>query len=121
MKYLRSAGKPKPRVKNYDIPEESSKPVAKKPRKEFKQFPQVFMDLTIPPGEDEASNSRNQKMLSLEEKKVHPNKSTISVLMDRTFAFRRQDIMKSVRPVKEILTTFPSLKRLEQVLCIAHT
>ena len=116
MKYLRSSGKPKPRSKNpTNASEESSEPVAKKPRKEFKQFPQVFMELSIPPGEDEASNTRNQKVLVNEEKKAHPNKSTISVLMDRTFAFRRQDLMKFVRPVKEILASFPSLKRLEQV------
>ena len=117
MKYLRSSGKPKPRIINSTNTDESSEPVAKKPRKEFKQFPQVFKELSIPPGEDEASNSRNKKVLSLEEKKSHPNKSTISVLMDRTFTFRRQDLMKSVRPVKEILATYPSLKCLEQVAC----
>ena len=39
MKYLRSSGKPKPRIINSTNTDESSEPVAKKPRKEFKQFP----------------------------------------------------------------------------------
>lgn len=110
MKYLRNSGKTKAVVKLEEGP------LAKKPRKEFKQFPQLFKEVTIPPGEDEASNIRNQKALLSEEKKYRPNKTTVSILMDRTFAFRRQDMMQSVKPVKEILSVYPSLAHLEQVL-----
>lgn len=111
MKYLRNYGK----LKGVKREEDGDEPKPKKPRTEYKQFPQLFHEVTIPPGEDEASNTRNQKALLLEEKKCRPNKNTVSILMDRTFAFRRQDIMKLVKPVKELLAIFPSVKHFEQV------
>lgn len=109
--YLRNFGKPK-RVLP-DSPE--AVPAAKKPKKEFKQYPQTSEDISIPAGEDDTSNSRNQKLLLSEERKLHPNKHTVSVLMDRTFAFRRIDIMKKPCHLNETLKLYPSLKRLDQV------
>lgn len=114
MKYLRSQGKPKKKVLR-DDESSGALPASKKMKPEFKQFPQIFSEPEIPPGEDEVSNARNQKMLMLEEKKLNPNKKTISVLMSRTFAFRRHDIMTTAKPFGELLKLYPSLKRVEQV------
>ena len=113
LKYLRNAGKPKKRQSTGN--EASPEPVAKKVKPEFKQFPQLSLEPPLPPEEDEASYSRNNKLLLSEEKRVNPNKNTISVLMERTYAFRRREILKTTVPVHEILTLFPSLKRLDQV------
>lgn len=117
MKYLRNAGKPK-RLRcdtEEDSSHDSNEPPRKKVKKEYKQFPQFTTEPPIPPGEDECSNSGNQKMLLMEEKKVTPNLRTISVLMARTFAFRRRSILQEPKPLKDILKTFPSLKRIDQV------
>ena len=114
MKYLRFYGKPKKACS--DTSEEDPPP--KKAKTEFKQYPQVSKVLSIPPGKDDTSNSRNQKLLISEEKKINPNKHTISVLMDRTFVFRRLDITNNPSPVKEVLKLYPSLGKLYQV-CIA--
>ena len=111
MKYLRSFGKPK---KVLDSEELDIEPPTKK-RKEFKQFPQTYAEPSIPAGEDEDSYRRNQKMLLSEERKINPNKKTISVLMDRTYAFRRHSMLGSPKPLKEVLKIYPSLRRLEQV------
>lgn len=86
MKYLRNYGNPST-SKNTDVGQTS-----KKERKPFVQFPHVLSEPSIPEGEDNHSNNRNQKMLLAEEKKVRPNKQAVSVLMERTFAFRRRDI-----------------------------
>ena len=111
MTYLRNFGKPK-RVLP-DSPD--AVPAAKKPKKEFKQYPQTSEIISIPAGEDDTSNSRNQKILLSEERKSNPNKHTLSVLMDRTFAFRRIDIMKKPCHIYDTLKLYPSLKRLDQV------
>lgn len=59
----------------------------KKIKSEFKQFPQLSQEPPLPPEEDEASYARNNKLLLSEEKKTNPNKSTIGILMERTYAF----------------------------------
>ena len=111
MKYLRSSGKPKKCIR--DCAEEE--PAPKKERKEFFQYPTVAQVPPIPVGEDEHSNKRNQKMLLSEEKKINPNKQTISILMERTFAFRRKDLTDCAYPIAEILKIYPSLRRIDQV------
>ncbi len=106
MKYLRNFGKPKrPRSDTND------EPVGKKFKKEIKQFPEP----SFPVGEDEASSKRHQRMLLMEEKKLNRNKQTVSLLMSRTFTFRRNDITKNPKPVQDILRLYPSLKRFDQV------
>ena len=54
-------------------------------------------------------------MLLMEEIKVVPNIRTISLLMTRTFAFRRRDILQALKPLKDVLKIFRSLIRLDQV------
>ena len=41
-------------------------------------------------------------MLLMEEKKINPSTRTISVLMARTFAFRRREILKNPKPLKDM-------------------
>ena len=76
MKYLRAQGKPKKKVlrdeENSGVP-----PGSKRMKTQFKQFPQMFSEPEIPPGEDEASNIRNQKMLLVEERKLNANKNIL--------------------------------------------
>ena len=114
MKYLRSQGKGKSKLTSASSSGSEDPPLAKKRKFEAKQFPVLRLP-PIPPGEDSSSNIRNQKLLNLEDKKMNVNKSKIKVLMDRTYAFRRADIMKNCRPIKEVLKVYPSLRRVEQV------
>ena len=114
MTYLRNFGKSKrPRA----VADEHAQSASKRIKKEFKQFPQLKHEHPIPCSEDEPSHSRHQKMLQYEEKKTNPSKQTISVLMLRTFPFRRNEIMKTPRPVRDILKLYPSLRMLDEV-CI---
>ena len=106
MKYFRNAGKPKKVKSALETESISDGPPTKKARVEFKQFPQIQSEPVIPTGEDDSSYLRNHKMLLLEEKKLNPNKKIVSVLMARTFAFRRQEIMKSSKAVPEILKMY---------------
>lgn len=116
MKYLRNA---KPRtskkVMRDSENESEDEKEAKRPRKEFKQFLKSPAAPLVPLGEDRASFSRHLKLLQHEECKVSPDKSVISDLTRRTFPFRRQDIQEQPQPLEELLKTYPSLKRSDQV------
>lgn len=117
MKYLRNA---KPKVANkasVKDPEqdEMARPPPKK-RKEFEQLPKVPMAPTIPLGEDVASHNRHVKVLQQEEKKMSPNKCIISDLMAKTYPFRRREILDEPQAIQQLLVTYPSLKRSEQVI-----
>ena len=114
MKYLRNCGKSK--MIEHSDSSGSLEPAVKKRKFETKQYPVLQVPPPIPPGEDSSSNSRNQKYLVMEEKKISANQSKIKVLMRRTFAFRRADILNNSRPIKDLLTVYPSLKRVEQVV-----
>lgn len=75
MKYLRNFGKPRSKQPRSDTIDE---PVAKKFKKEIKQFPQIKSEPSFPVGEDEASSKRHQRMLIMEEKKINRNKLCLS-------------------------------------------
>ncbi len=66
----------------------------------------------IPPQEDEPSNARNNKEMINQERKKNPNKQTISMLMERTYAFRRREILKTSVPISKLLKAYHSLNRL---------
>ena len=110
MKFLRSPSHKSKRESSTD----DGEPVAKRQRKQFVQFP-AFKEPSIPAGEDEHSYKRNQKMLLSQERKLNPDKHTVSVLMQRTFAFRRRDLLKNSYPITEVLKMYPSLMRIDQV------
>ena len=112
IKYVRYSGKALKRERKES---DDTEPSTSAPKKKFKQFPHLNSEPPVPPGEDDASYSRNQKLLLSQERKSNPNKQTISILMDRTFAFRRRDILRTSVPVGDILQQYPSLKRLDQV------
>lgn len=114
MKYLRNSGKAKQKQLSASLGDSETPPAVKKRKLEVKQFPILHVP-PIPAGEDSSSNSRNEKLLNMEVKKINPNKNKITVLMRRTFAFRRADIMKNSRPIKEVLNVYPSFRRVEQV------
>lgn len=112
MKYLRNS---KPRTKN----DSQTPPVQKKPRAHYPS--QSMAHLVIPLGEDEASHSRHIKMLQLEERKVSPDKNVVADLMKRTFHFRRSEILEQPQLVQELIKTYPSLKRCDQVHIPSYT
>ena len=103
--------------------EEASIPTKKQKRLPFPRYPLVP---TIPPSEDEASCVRHMKLLQLEYQKASPDKYITSSLMDRTYPFRRKDMLQQPKPIQQILKEYPPLKKIEQVasyvLCsIFHT
>jgi len=110
MKNIRNV---KPRHKRVHENEESSIPTKK--RKHSTPFPRYPVVPTIPPSEDEASCVRHKKLLQLEYQKISPDKHTITTLMDRTYPFRRQDILECPKPIQEILKVYPPLKKIDQV------
>ena len=124
MKYLRNV-KPRP-VKQVrsglkeesgmeDRSDSEEEVQARKPRKQFRQFPRVPAAPLIPPGEDNAVYLRHIRMLQHEERKVSPGKRVISDLTRRTYPFRRQEILERPQLIRNLLQTYPSLKRSEQV------
>ena len=118
MKYLRNPGKHKKMARQ--LPRLDDQPKTKKSKKDYTQYPKFSHEPLVPPEEDESSNLRNQKMILDEEKRSNPNKRMVSVLMDRTFAFRRQDILKTSMPIMEVLKLYPSLKELDHVSFCYH-
>ncbi len=69
----------------------------------------------IPPGEDETSFKRHNKLLSIEYKKSKPNMAVVTSLMERTYAYRRIDILENSTDINEILSKYPFLQNLDQV------
>lgn len=94
--------------------EKSVEPNPKK-FKEFKQFPTLTEPITTIPSEDEQSSLRHNIFIISEENKKNPNINAIALLMRKTFAYRRQQILESFIPVCDILKTYPSLRRIDQV------
>lgn len=114
MKNIRNA---KPRHKKDREMEEASIPT-KKPKLPFPRYP---VAPTIPPSEDEASCARHMKFLQLEYQKASPDKHIINSLMDRTYPFRRKEMLQQPKPIQQILKDYPPLKKIEQVAaCMLH-
>ena len=117
MKYLRNA-KPKAMKREAENMED---PKPKKKRAEPKQFPHNPTEVPeMPVGEDVESCERNIKFLQKEEKKKVVNHSIIENLMQRTFAFRRREIIDAPTTIINVLKRYPSLKRPQQVNYCAH-
>ena len=120
MKYLRNS-KPRSSVKVENESDVTEDPPAKKQRTYNPQYPKSPAVPVIPAGEDMASHRRHLKVLQLEEKKVTPNKHVVADLMARTYPFRRQEIMEHPQLLEQLLKTYPSLQRSEQVCyCSRH-
>ena len=112
MKNIRNVKPRHKKVLENDDPEEKPLPVKKPKLQHFPKYPEAP---AIPPGEDEASCARHIKLLQLEHQKPSPDKHVVATLMSRTFAFRRREIIEQPKPIPQILKTYPSLKKAEQV------
>lgn len=75
----------------------------------------ILKSPSIPVGEDETSFQRHNKILILESKKAHPTMLVVSELMERTFAFRRKDILDASYDIETIVSKYPFLQNTEQV------
>ena len=71
-----------------------------------------------PPGEDTVSFGRHCKVLQADYKKASHNGQVVVDLMDRTFAFRRQDILSHTYDLSELFDKYHFLQDCEQV-CMA--
>lgn len=69
----------------------------------------------IPAGEDHTSFKRHNQILVAESKKAKPNMQVVGSLMERTYAFRRGDIISSPSDVVNNLAQYPFLQNVEQV------
>ena len=131
MKNIRNVKPRHKKVLENDSQEEKPLPVKKQKLKHFPNFPEAP---AIPPGEDEASCVRHIKLLQLEHQKPSPDKHVVlehqkpspdkhvvATLMSRTFAFRRREIIEQPKPIPQILKTYPSLKKAEQVRIRSYT
>ena len=72
----------------------------------------------VPLGEDTVSFGRHCKVLQTEYKKASRNGQVVVDLMDRTFAFRRQDILSHTYDLSELFDKYHFLQDCEQV-CMA--
>ena len=115
-KNIRNA-KPRGAFKRPLDADDSGIEVVKKPRPEFKQFPKLLEPPVVPVGEDEHSYKRHMQLLKHEEGKISPDTHVINSLMTKTYALRRQKILKEHQPIKELLKDCPSIKRCNQVNC----
>lgn len=95
---------------------ESSKKIVPQKRKS-PGLDSILKPPEIPPGEDETSFKRHNKVLQMEYKKSKPNMAVVTSLMERTYAFRRADILANPSVITEILSKYPFLQNVEQV-CI---
>lgn len=69
----------------------------------------------IVPGEDVTSFERHNKVLQAEFKKSNHNAQVVCELMDRTFAFRRQDILAHTYDLQSLFEKYPFVQECEQV------
>ena len=72
---------------------------------------------SIPPGEDQVSQSRhNSKLLEIFKKKPHlRNEDVVDSLMTLTYPFRRGEILDGKFRLPELLKKYPFLQEFKQV------
>lgn len=64
----------------------------------------------VPPGKDQKSFERHNRVLLTQYGKSHPNHQIISDLMELTFAMRRSDILHTPMDIHGILQKYPFLQ-----------
>lgn len=99
-------------------PRDRSKVEVKQPSHVIKRKPPIetLMEMpAIPAGEDQTSFKRHNQILVAESKKAKPNMQVVGSLMERTYAFRRGDIISSPSDVMHHLAQYPFLQNVEQV------
>ena len=119
MKYLRNS-KPNRALSTKRDVQEKEEPDPKKKRVDPKQFPHAPEVPEMLVGEDMESCERHIKFMQKEEKKKTANRAIISNLMERTFPYRRKEIVEKPTALANIIKRYPSLRRHKQVKCCAH-
>ena len=71
-------------------------------------------------GEDEASNKRHVTLLKAECKKSNPNKYACKKLMQRTFSFRRKELLENPVSVDNLLSTSPALQYPDELIAYKY-
>ena len=112
MKYLRGTSG-RPRKHGLESTSAGSSPSSS--RKEPQLFPATPSMPMIPEGEDRQSHDRHLRILKVECGKVHQNSYNIQQLMERTFAFRRSDVVSNSVLTADLLKRYPPLRTFKGV------
>ena len=112
MKNIRNV---KPRHKRPSIDSTPTPPSKWSKQNHFKKYSLLPV---IPPGEDEAACLRHIKKLQLEYQKITPDRHVVAALMNRTYPFRRKQILEEQNALPQILKDYPPLKKSEEVIFI---
>ena len=110
---MRRLRKPRPEVRPETRPESK--------RSIVKKSPGVCSPLAlpeIPPGEDDVSFKRHNRILQAEWHKPKRNIMVIEELMEKTFAMRRREILSNSCNVQTLFKKFPFLQDPEQVIVV---
>ncbi|KAK7878817.1 hypothetical protein WMY93_030891, partial [Mugilogobius chulae] len=75
----------------------------------------------FPRGEDASSLEEQREKIVEEMKKVDKNLTTVGKLMQTTFALRRQNIVVTAAPVKDLLQLWPALQCPSEIQHDIHT
>ena len=86
--------------------------IAKKERPKRPAISQTLIE--IPPGEDQTSFDRHNRLLEIEFTRARRNESTVKELMKFSYAMRRNDILENGHTIN-VLEKYPFLQTLEHV------
>ena len=64
----------------------------------------------VPPGEDDVSFQRHNRVLKSEYAKTRPNKKIVTELMTLTFPMRRTEILNNPCDINQLLEKYPFLQ-----------
>ena len=97
-----------------------SKPNAEYSHSNIKKLKRAQINFlpNFPQGEDASSLEDKREQIVEEMRKVDKNLTTVSKLMQTTFALRRQNIVVSEAPVKTLLELWPALQLPSEVIKI---
>ena len=71
--------------------------------------------------DDDAAHKKRIKILKNENKKLIPDRQVVSELMEKTYTYRRRQILEEPVMVANLLDTFPFLSEIDQVCdCVAY-
>ena len=93
--------------------DEDKEKIEKKPTKVFPKPPEFFLEDDT--DDDAAANERRIKKLHSEKKRMTPDWEIVSGLLEKTYAYRRKQILEAPVMVDDLLKTFPFLSDFDQV------
>ena len=96
-----------------EIPvEEKKMKLERKPPTVFPKPPEIFLDEDE---DDDAAYERRIKLMQREKKRPTPDNHVISELMEKTYIYRRRQILEAPVLVADLLKTYPFLCHFDQV------